>query len=152
MKLDITDVRYAREVHDHALEAEAEACVTAGAVAAQVEIPPVVLGVKAELRHASGQHIEPFLTLRAADDLAYARNKAVGCGDGLAVVVQAHVKRLDLLGIIGDENWLLVDLFGQVALMLGLKINAPLDGVIKLFTAVFEDIDRLGVADTGKVV
>ena len=36
--------------------------------------------------------------------------------------------------------------------MLGLKINAPLDGVIKLFAAVFEDIDRHGVADTGKVV
>ena len=152
MKLDITDVRYAREVHDHALEAETEAGVTARAVAAQIEVPPVVLGVKAELSHASGQHIEPFLTLRAADDLAYARNKAVGCGDGLAVVVQAHIKCLYLLGVIGDENGLFVDLFGQVALMLGLKVDAPLDGVIKLFAAVFEDIDRLGVADTGKVV
>ena len=36
--------------------------------------------------------------------------------------------------------------------MLGLQVDAPLDGVIELFAAVFEDIDSLGVADAGKVV
>ena len=45
MQLDVADVRHAREVHHHALEAEAVAGVAAGAVAAQVDIPPVVLGV-----------------------------------------------------------------------------------------------------------
>ena len=45
MQLDVADVRHAREVHHHALEAEAVAGVAAGAVAAQVDIPLVVLGV-----------------------------------------------------------------------------------------------------------
>ena len=45
---DVADVRDAGEVHDHALEAHAEAGVLRGAVLAQLQIPPIVLGVEAE--------------------------------------------------------------------------------------------------------
>ena len=44
VQLHIPDVAHSREVHDHPLKAQAEACVLAGAVAPQVAVPPVVLG------------------------------------------------------------------------------------------------------------
>ena len=47
------------------LEAETEARVTAGAVAAQIEIPPVILLVEAQLGHARGEHVKPLLALRS---------------------------------------------------------------------------------------
>ena len=76
MQLHVTDVGNAGQIHDHALKAETEARVTAGTVAAQIEIPPVILLVEAELGHARGEQVEPLLALRAADDLADAGSGA----------------------------------------------------------------------------
>ena len=73
MQLYVADVAHAREVHHHALEAEAEARVAAGAVAAQVAVPPVVGGIHAKLLDAALEHVETLLALAAADDLADAR-------------------------------------------------------------------------------
>ena len=109
--------------------------MTAGAVAAQVAVPPVVLGVHAKLPDAVFQKLEPLLALRAADDLADARDQTVRRGDGLPIVVEAHVERLDLLGIVGDEHGTLEDLLGEIALVLGLQVDAPLDGIIELHAA-----------------
>ena len=100
MQLHVPDVADAGEVHHHALEAQAETGVAAGAVAAQVQVPPVVLGVQAQLVHPLLQHLDALLTLRAADDLADAGHQAVGSAHGLAVVVEAHVEGLDLTGIV----------------------------------------------------
>ena len=77
MQLHVPDVADAGEIHHHALEAQAETGVAAGAVAAQVQVPPVVLGVQAQLVHALLQHLDALLTLRAADDLADAGHQAV---------------------------------------------------------------------------
>ncbi len=74
------------------------------------------------------EHVETLLALAAADDLADAGDEAVRRRDGLAVVVHAHVESLDVLGVIGDEDGLFEHFLGQVALMLGLKIDAPLTG------------------------
>ena len=52
MQLHIANVADTGEVHDHALKAQAVAGVAAGAVTAQVQIPPVVLGLEAQLVHA----------------------------------------------------------------------------------------------------
>ena len=93
----IPDVADARQIHDHALKAQAKACVTAAAIAPQVAVPPVVLGLHAQLPDARLQHVQPLLALTAADDLADAGHQAVRRGHGFAVVVQAHIKRLDLL-------------------------------------------------------
>ena len=152
MKLDVADVGNAGEVHDQTLEAQTVACVAAGAVAAKIEVPPVVVGVQTQLVHACKQNVEALLALRAADDLADAGNKAVGRGNGLAVVVCAHVKRLDILGVIGDEDGLFKDLLGQIALVLGLQVDAPLNGEVELLVAFLEDIDGLGVAYAAELV
>ena len=58
MQLHVADVAHAREVHHHALEAEAEARVAAGAVAAQVAVPPVVGGIHAKLLDAALEHVK----------------------------------------------------------------------------------------------
>ena len=67
---------------DGALEAQAEAGVRDGAVAPQVEIPPVALGVQAALGHATLEHVAALLNhvahkpesaaeLKGALDMAY---------------------------------------------------------------------------------
>mgnify|MGYP001646557849 CR=1 FL=1 len=151
MQLYVADVAHAREVHHHALEAEAEACVAAGAVAAQVAVPPVVGGIHAKLLDAALEHVETLLALAAADDLADAGHKAVRRGDGFAVVVQAHIERLDLLGIIGDEHGALEDLLGEETLVLGLEISAPVDLVVELVVVLLEQLHRVGVGDAAEV-
>ena len=151
MQLYVADVAHAREVHHHALEAEAEARVAAGAVAAQVAVPPVVGGIHAKLHDAALEHIETLLALAAADDLADAGHKAVRRGDSFAVVVQAHIERLDLLGIIGDEHGALEDLLGEKALVLGLEVGAPVDLVVEPVVVLFEQLDGVGVGDAAEV-
>ena len=64
------------------------------AVAAKIDIPPVILFLKAQLLHARGKHVKTLFPLRAADYFAYARDKQVHCGNGFAVVVKPHIKRL----------------------------------------------------------
>jgi hypothetical protein len=118
----------AREVHDAALEAEAEARVARGAVFAQVEIELVVLLLHAQLVHAGDELVVVVLALAAADDLADAGHQAVHRGDGLAVGVELHVEGLDLLGVIRDEDGALEDLLREIALVLGLQVAAPEHG------------------------
>ena len=152
MQLHVADVAHAGQVHDHALKAETEARVTAAAVAAQVEIPPVVFLAQTELLHALGEQVEPLLTLAAADDLADARHEAVRRGDGLAVVIHAHIKRLDVLRVIRDEHGLVEHLLGQVALVLGLQVDAPLDGVVELVAGLLQQLHGVGIGDAAEVV
>ena len=76
MQLHVADVADAREVHHHALEAQAEARVAAGAVATQVAVPPVILRVHAQLTDAALQQLQALLALAAADDLADAGHQA----------------------------------------------------------------------------
>ena len=141
----VTDVRYTGEVHNDTLKAKTEAGVLCAAVLAEVHIPPVILFLKAKLLHACGENLESFLTLRAADDLADAGNEKVHCGNGLAVVVLAHIERLDLLGVIDKEDGLLINLLGEVALVLGLKVNAPIYRELEVCLRLFEDLDSLGI-------
>src|SRR5690348_4167474 len=93
----VADVGQAAGVDHEPLEAQAETGVRHGAVAAEIAVPAVVRRVEAELRHPRVEHVQPLLALRTADDLADARRQHVHRGDGPAVVVQAHVERLDVL-------------------------------------------------------
>ena len=151
MQLHVADVGNSGQIHNHALEAQAESGVAAGAVAPQVQIPPVILGVQAQLGHPRLQHIQPLLALGTADDLADSRHQAVSGGHGLAVVVQAHIERLDFLGIVGDKDRPLVHLLGQVALVLGLEVAAPLHLIVKLVVVLLENLHGLGVAHPAEV-
>src|SRR3546814_8890060 len=66
----VADVGQAAGVDHQALEAQAETGVRHRAVAAQVAVPLVVRGVEADLGDARVEHVQAFLALRAADDLA----------------------------------------------------------------------------------
>ena len=116
-----------------------------GAVLAQLQIPPVILGVHAQLLDARLEHIVSLLALGAAAQLAHGRHQQVGRGNGLAVLVHAHVEGLDVLGPVGDEYGLAEVLLGQIALVLGLKVAAPVDRILKLLAAGLQNPDRVGV-------
>ena len=97
------------------------------------------------------EHVQTLLALAAAAQLAHAGHQQIGRGHGLAVVVRAHIERLDLLGIVGHEHRLAKDLLGQVALVLGLQIATPIGLVLKLMAAFLKDFHGLGVAHAAKV-
>ena len=142
---DVTDVGHAREVHDNTLKAETVACVLGAAVTAKVYVPPVILFAKTTLFHTRQKHVKALLTLASADDLADAGHQKVHCGNRLAVVVEAHIERLDLLGIVDHEDGLLVDHLGEVSLVLGLQIAAPGNGILELVTALDKKVNSLGI-------
>ena len=121
-----------------------------GSVLAQLQIPPVVLGVEAEVDDLFFQEVEPLFALAAADDLADFWNKYVHRGDGFAIVVGAHVEGFDLRGIVGEDDRFFAVFFGKIALMLRLKIAAPFDGKLKRFVRLFQDLDRFCVGQVGK--
>src|SRR5205085_5225097 len=64
----VADVRDPRLIHDDALEAEAEAGVRDGAVAAQVAIPAVRLRRQSHLHDAAVENLQSLFALAAADD------------------------------------------------------------------------------------
>ena len=141
----VTDVGNTRQIHNNSLKAETEACVLGAAVFTEVEIPPIVLFLETKLLHTRGQHIQALLTLRAANDLADARNEKVHGRNGLSVIIHAHIECLDILGIVHKENGLLIYLFCEVSFMLGLQIDAPIYGELEALAALLENLDRLGV-------
>src|SRR5699024_3818857 len=147
----IADVAYTGEVHNHALEAQAVAGVLRAAVAAQIQVPPVILGLHAQLFDAALQQVQPLLALAAADDLADAGHQTVRRGDGLAVVVKAHVESLDILGVIGDEHGLFEDLLGEIALVLRLQVAAPGHGELEVLSALAQEFHGLSVADAAEI-
>ena len=148
----IPDVADAGQIHDAALEAQAEAGMTGGAVLAQVQVEVVVLGIHTQLFDAGLQNLVVVLTLAAAGDLANTGHQAVHSGNGLAVGVQLHVEGLDVLGVVGDEDGLLKDDFGQIPLVLGLQVAAPADGVLELVVVILQQSNGIGVGDAAEVV
>ncbi len=60
------------------------------------------------------------------------QSEHVHCGDGLSVVVLAHVERLDVLRIVDHREGTFDDDVGQVLLVLALEIDAPLDRELEL--------------------
>src|SRR3990172_1040810 len=65
----VSDVFQAREIHHHALQAEAETGVRRRAEAAQIQVPPIRLFVQAAVAQSLQQHVVAFFALAAADDL-----------------------------------------------------------------------------------
>ena len=55
------------------------------------------------------------------------------------------------LGVVGDEHGLFKDLLGEIALMLGLEVGAPLHLVVEFVVVLFEQLHRLGVAHPAEV-
>ena len=122
-----------------------------GAVAAQVEIPPVRFFVQSRIVQPLQQNIVALFALAAADDLADPRHEHVHRAHGFAVVVGAHVKRLDRFWVIRDDQRFFENLFGQKALVFGLQIAAPLDGKLPRLAGFFQLGDGLGVSDVAEI-
>src|SRR5689334_18392440 len=115
----VADVGEAADVDDEALEAETEACVRYRAVTAEIAVPRIHLRIEAELGDALVEDVEALLALRAADDLADAGREHVHRGDGAAIVVEAHVERLDLLRVVLHDHRAADVLLGEEALVFG---------------------------------
>ena len=107
-----------------------------GAVTAKIEIPFVIPGNHFVAAHIFLENIEPLLALTAADDLADARNQQVHRGHGFAIIVQPHVKRLNLLRKIENRYRTFEMLFGQPALMLRLQVQSVLDRELEFFATL----------------
>jgi len=56
-------------------------------------------------------------------------------GDRPVVVVETHVERLDLLRVVHQDHRLADVLLGDVALVLGLQVDAPLGPELELLLA-----------------
>ena len=85
-------------------------------------------------------------TLGATDDLSNTRNQTIHCCNGLIVRVQFHIEGLDFLRIIGNE-----DLLGQITLMLGLKVTAPENLIVKFVIMLLELLDSIGISDAAEI-
>ena len=86
-----------------------------------VAVPPEATSRVRDLAAREGWRLElldAVLALAAADDLADARQQHVHRGHRLAVVVQAHVERLDLLRVVHQDHRLARVLLREVALVL----------------------------------
>src|SRR5262245_42894531 len=92
---DIADGGHSGEEWDGAFQAEAEAGVGDGAEAAEIQIPPIVGGIEVLLGHALLEDVEAFFALAAADDLADLGDEDVHGADRFAVIIDAHVERLE---------------------------------------------------------
>ena len=69
--------------------------------------------------------LSDLLPLAATDDFADSRSQDVHGGDGLLVVVQAHVEGLDVLRVVHQHDGLSDQFLGAVPLVLGLQVDAP---------------------------
>mmetsp|Transcript_20956 Transcript_20956/g.65822 ORF Transcript_20956/g.65822 Transcript_20956/m.65822 type:complete len:409 (+) Transcript_20956:279-1505(+) len=150
---DVANVVLGGDVADEAVEAEAVAGVGHGAEFAEVEVPPVVVGVEAGVENFAGEGVEALLALAAADELADAGGEEVEGGDGVErVVVVAHVEGLDALGVVVDEDAGAEGGLGEPALVLGGEVGAEgdvgeLPGAWILGDLGAEHVDGVGVGD-----
>src|SRR5215475_15399106 len=141
----VADVGEARDVGERALEPQAEARVRHRAVAAEIPVPGVVLLVDGAFGHAGVEHVEALLALTTADDLANPGREYIHGGDRPAVVVYPHVERLDVLRVVHHDDGLLDVLFGEIALVLRLQVDAPLDRELELLLRPLKHRDGLAV-------
>ena len=118
----VADIAHAGHELNHPFKSEAETGVGDGSVPPQIQIPPQFLGVDTRGFHAIFQDIQAFFPLGTADDFPHLRRQDIHRPDGFSVVVLAHIKRLDLGGVVGDDDGFFEQLLSQVALVLRLEI------------------------------
>ena len=71
---DIANVLHSRDIHDEAFKAQTESGVLTSAIPAQIQIPLQTFLMDAHFLHSILQDVQPFLTLRAADQLTHRRD------------------------------------------------------------------------------
>jgi hypothetical protein len=106
--------------------------------------------------HPGFEPFESFFPLGAADDLADAGNEDIHRGDGLSVIVLAHIEGFDLLRIAGNDHGFFKMLFHEVTFVFALQIDAPLDLVLEFLFLICrglqQDVDGFGIGDPLELV
>src|SRR5690242_19415834 len=64
----------------------------------------------------------------SADDLADPGCQHIHSSDCPAIVIRAHVERLDVLRVVHHDHWLLHMPFSEIALVFRLQVHAPATG------------------------
>ena len=141
----VADIGNTREVHQDALEAEAETGVFNSAVFTKVKIPLVLAHVHAEIFNFLSENIITFLALAAADDLSDTGNKQIRCRNGFSVIIEAHIEALDFCGVVREEHRTMVNLFADIAFVLGLQIAAPENGILELLAGCLKQFNSFCV-------
>mmetsp|Transcript_34352 Transcript_34352/g.96851 ORF Transcript_34352/g.96851 Transcript_34352/m.96851 type:complete len:338 (+) Transcript_34352:133-1146(+) len=150
----LSDVLQARGEADEPLETEAEASVGHCAIPAQIQVGLIGLQGHASLLDASLEHLHRVLTLGAPDELAHTRDEDVHCGNSLAVLVQFHVERLDLLGVVIHDHRSLEHFLSEPALVLAVEVDAPGNVVLEFLLlrsdGFHEHVHGFRVSDPGE--
>mmetsp|Transcript_1447 Transcript_1447/g.3575 ORF Transcript_1447/g.3575 Transcript_1447/m.3575 type:complete len:235 (+) Transcript_1447:339-1043(+) len=145
---DVADVLDPRRELNQALKPHAPTCVWHAAIPAQVKVPvQLAVGVDPSLPSRVLQQLEVVLAFAPADQLANPRHEKVKAGNRVRTGGNAlHVERLASPRVVGHEDWRpAAELLREVALMLALERQAPLDGVRKLLPAPGERVNRFVV-------
>ena len=141
---------HSRDIHKEALEAGSEAGVGHGAIFPEIEIPAVVAEIKAIRFHTGFEKVVAFFALAPADDFANSRDEDVHRSRRFSVVIGPHVEGLNFLGVVVNGERSIDDFFAEVALVLGLEVDTPLDRIVELPAGLEEFLDRFGVAHAGE--
>ena len=93
-------------------------------MAAQVEVPPIVIAGEFELGNSRIQPLESMLSLRTPDDLPHLRHQDIHRGDRSIVIVLKHVERFDVAGIVRHDDRNTEVILGQVRLFKRAGVDA----------------------------
>jgi hypothetical protein len=87
-----------------------------------------------QIRHAPGQNFQAFFPLASPDQFTDSRHQKVHGCHGLIIIIESHIKGLDILGIISDKNRFAEYFLGQVPLVFGLEVATPGYRKVKFLT------------------
>ena len=124
--------------------------MSCAAVFSQIHVESIVFFVQTQLVHTRCQFVVVVLSLASADDLTDTRYQTVNRCHGLAVIVQFHIERFDILRIVRNKYRTFVHLLSQITLMLGLQIASPGHFVFEFVVVLRQNIDGFCVSYTGK--
>ena len=100
--------------------------------------------------HRRHEAFETLFALTSSHDFTDAWHEDVHRGDGLTVVVLAHVERLRGFRVVVDGHRALEMLLGEITFVLGLQVLAPDDGILEFTTRLQQELHGLGIRDARK--
>src|SRR5436309_986739 len=116
-----------------------------GPISAKIAIPPVRLRLKSRCTNAGIEHVQPLLALTATDNFTDPGRQHVHRSDGLSVIIDAHIKRLNLFWIVHKHYWPSDDFLTNISLMFGLQVHPPAHWVFKFSRRIAKPRDGLRV-------
>ena len=132
----IAYVLHARYEEHQSLEAQTETGVRSGTETTGVQIPPHIFHRDMPTLDLFVQQVQTLLTHATADDLTDLREEHIRTLHGLAVLVDLHIERLDILRIVGHDDGFLEMFLYEETLVLGAQVVAPVAGELKFLTVL----------------